>query len=178
MTETPPSDQDQSEHKTAKRTTEVDTVDKQILSDLFTDARNTSGQDIAGKVAVTPATVRNRIDRLERSGVIEGYRPIIDYQTLGRFRVLFICSTGTTARETVSEQVRQLPNVVQTRELLSGTGDLHAVGTVTGTDSLSRLENELSGFDLEIEDISLIAADGMSLDAEFGSTEDTTADTG
>ncbi|WP_128906341.1 Lrp/AsnC family transcriptional regulator [Halorubrum amylolyticum] len=176
MTQTPPSDNAQSDQETAKRITEIDTVDRQILCDLFTDARNTSSRDIADKVDVTPATIRNRIDRLERSDVIEDYRPIISYQTLGRFRVLFICSTGATARETVSERVSRRPNVVQTRELLSGNGDLHVVGTVAGTDSTSQLESELSGFDLEIEDISLIAADEMSLDAEFATTENTTSD--
>ncbi|WP_080509855.1 Lrp/AsnC family transcriptional regulator [Halorubrum saccharovorum] len=176
MTQTPPSDDSHDGQETANRTTEVDVVDRQILSDLFVDARNTSGQDIADKVDVTPATVRNRIDRLERSGVIEGYRPIVNYQTLGRVQVLFICSTGMKDRQRVSNRVSQLPNVIQTRELLSGNGDLHVVGTAGGTDGVAHLESELSEFDLEIEDISLIAADGMSHDAEFDTAENTTPD--
>lgn len=176
MTQTPPSDSAQSERETIDSTTEIDSVDRQILSDLFIDARNTSSRDIADKVDVTPATIRNRIDRLERSGVIEEYRPVVNYQILGRFRALFICTTGSTAGKMVAERVDRLPNVVQTRVLLSGKRDLHVVGTVTGTDTISQLESELSEFDLEVEDISLIAADEASLDTEFTSSENAGAE--
>ena len=55
----------------------LDDIDRQILY-AHTGRPNTSATAIAEQVSVSSATVRNRIARLEESGVIEGYHPTIN----------------------------------------------------------------------------------------------------
>lgn len=60
----------------------LDAIDRQILALLEEDARRTVA-DISAQVALSPAPVKRRIDRLEREGVIRGYTTIIDHGKLG-----------------------------------------------------------------------------------------------
>ncbi|AMQ19549.1 AsnC family transcriptional regulator [Thermococcus peptonophilus] len=53
-----------------------------ILSLLQKNAR-LSYREIAKELGVAVGTVYNRIKRLEESGIIKGYAPIIDYEKLG-----------------------------------------------------------------------------------------------
>lgn len=56
--------------------TELDNIDRQIIGILRTDAR-TSVSNIAQQIKVSRATIQNRIDKLEKSGVITGYTALI-----------------------------------------------------------------------------------------------------
>jgi DNA-binding Lrp family transcriptional regulator len=49
---------------------ELDDVDRGILYELQREARNTTAQEIADLVGVSPGAVRNRIERLEAGGVV------------------------------------------------------------------------------------------------------------
>ncbi|AGB31744.1 putative transcriptional regulator, AsnC family protein [Natrinema pellirubrum DSM 15624] len=92
---------------------DLDDVDRQILADLATDARNTSCPDIANKVDVTPATIRNRIENLVSNDVIEAHRSEINYRQLGFLKVLFICSvnSGRFGELTVAcHRIRLIPS--------------------------------------------------------------------
>ncbi|WP_197463606.1 Lrp/AsnC family transcriptional regulator [Thermococcus peptonophilus] len=60
----------------------VDELDMKILSLLQKNAR-LSYREIAKELGVAVGTVYNRIKRLEESGIIKGYAPIIDYEKLG-----------------------------------------------------------------------------------------------
>ncbi|BAD85680.1 transcription regulator, Lrp/AsnC family [Thermococcus kodakarensis KOD1] len=60
----------------------VDELDMRILSLLQKNAR-LSYREIAKELGVAVGTVYNRIKRLEESGVIKGYAPIVDYEKLG-----------------------------------------------------------------------------------------------
>lgn len=60
----------------------VDELDMKILSLLQKNAR-LSYREIAKELGVAVGTVYNRIKRLEESGVIKGYAPIVDYEKLG-----------------------------------------------------------------------------------------------
>lgn len=61
----------------------LDETDRGILYLLQQNARETTAAEIAEAVGVSAGTVRNRIDRLEEQGVLEGYIPDIDYETAG-----------------------------------------------------------------------------------------------
>ena len=55
----------------------LDPIDREILAILQTDGR-LSGADIGRKVNLSQPAVSARIQRLERSGVITGYRAVVD----------------------------------------------------------------------------------------------------
>lgn len=60
----------------------IDSVDGKILAALHKNCRK-SNLEIANNVKVSSATVKNRIDRLVREGVIERFTVAVDYSNLG-----------------------------------------------------------------------------------------------
>ncbi|WP_209476575.1 Lrp/AsnC family transcriptional regulator [Thermococcus stetteri] len=60
----------------------VDELDMKILALLQKNAR-LSYREIAKELGIAVGTVYNRIKRLEESGIIKGYAPILDYEKLG-----------------------------------------------------------------------------------------------
>ncbi len=60
----------------------IDDLDKDILNALLDDSR-LSYRQIAKKVDVSVATVMNRVNRLEKEGIIKGYTTNLDYEKLG-----------------------------------------------------------------------------------------------
>lgn len=114
---------------------ELDDVDRGILHALQLDARNTPAKEIADSVGVSASTVRNRIERLEEGGVVEGYHPQVNYELAGLpLQILFVCSTPREKRDGVLEEVLQVRGVVDVRETVTGRRNLYveAVGTDTG----------------------------------------------
>ena len=67
----------------APRKAQLDSMDWKILAELQTDARKTY-QEIGDAVSMTRPAVRERILRLEESGVITGYRTEIAPSAAGR----------------------------------------------------------------------------------------------
>jgi Lrp/AsnC family leucine-responsive transcriptional regulator len=63
--------------------TDVDATGLEIIELLRADARRTLA-DIAGRVSLSSAAVKRRIDRLERDGVITGYTVLLDHAKLGQ----------------------------------------------------------------------------------------------
>jgi DNA-binding Lrp family transcriptional regulator len=63
-------------------TVEIDDLDKKIINKLLDDGRM-SFRKIAEAVDSTPATVINRVERLEEEDVISGYGANVDYRKLG-----------------------------------------------------------------------------------------------
>src|SRR5215469_2954349 len=72
---------------------EVDDLDLALLRALAADARQ-SQRALARKVEMSPPAVADRISRLERSGVIRGYRVDIDWAALGFPVVVYIAVTA------------------------------------------------------------------------------------
>jgi len=60
----------------------LDDVDRQILAALLADGR-ASASDLSAVAGVATATATKRRQRLEDAGVIEGYRPVVDFAALG-----------------------------------------------------------------------------------------------
>lgn len=60
----------------------LDDTDRSIIRVLENDAR-TSMRSIAEKVGVSLGTVSNRVKKLEESGIIKGYRVLIDPDQVG-----------------------------------------------------------------------------------------------
>lgn len=61
---------------------QIDRYDRQILECLQQDGR-ISNQDLADKVSLSPSACLRRVRALEDSGLITGYRAVIDAKKLG-----------------------------------------------------------------------------------------------
>lgn len=60
----------------------MDGIDRNILGLLSEDARLTYAE-IAARVGLAPSSVHDRVRKLERSGVIRGYRAEVDHDRMG-----------------------------------------------------------------------------------------------
>jgi len=67
----------------AEESSEIDELDRRILDVLGTDGR-ISWTDLARRVHLAPSSTAERVRRLERIGVIRGYRARVDATALGR----------------------------------------------------------------------------------------------
>ena len=101
---------------------EFDDVDLSILDLLVADAR-ASQRRIAREVGMSPPAVAERIARLERAGVIRGYRAENDRSLLGFSLVTYV--------SVFAENVLQDPN--QVLEALSALPEVEEATIVAGS---------------------------------------------
>lgn len=66
-----------------------DAVDQAIVAVIARDARATLS-DISGEVGLSVSAVQTRLRRLESTGVIAGYRAVLDPEAIGRSLSAFI----------------------------------------------------------------------------------------
>ncbi|MFT4889960.1 MAG: DNA-binding Lrp family transcriptional regulator [Halobacteriales archaeon] len=131
----------------------LDEIDKRILYHFGRDARNTQATTLADEVDVTPATIRNRIDRLEETGIIRGYPADIDYERIeGRMIYLFTCTVPVPERKRLGQEVLDISGVVNVRELMSGRSNLHVSVVGEDTSDISRIAHDISELGIEIEE--------------------------
>lgn len=129
----------------------LDEVDHGILFKLQEDARNVTIEEIASEVEVSSSTVRNRIEKLEGMGVIEGYVPQINYERANfPLHVLFICSAPAEERERLAKEALNSPGVVSVRELLTSRNNLHVETVATDTKDLTAITNRLTSLGFEV----------------------------
>lgn len=135
----------------------IDEIDKRILYYLAQDARNTAAPAIAEEVQVTPATIRNRIRKLEEEGVIRGYHADIDYERIkGRVTYQFSCTAPIPDRDRLAQSALEISGVITVRELMAGHANLSITVVGADTDDVSRIASQLSDLGLEIEDEGVI----------------------
>lgn len=67
----------------AQKSGAIDRVDREILGVLSSHAR-TSWRELGEQVHLSPTSVADRVRRLERDGVIEGYTVRVDPEAFGR----------------------------------------------------------------------------------------------
>ncbi|SIS79222.1 transcriptional regulator, AsnC family [Roseivivax lentus] len=60
----------------------LDDVDRRILRQ-YQATPEVSGQELAERAGVTPATLTRRLDRMRAAGVLRGVRAVIDWAALG-----------------------------------------------------------------------------------------------
>ena len=101
---------------------EIDQMDKNILSVLLDDSRQ-SYRQIAKKLGVSTATVMNRVKELEKE-IIKKYTAILDYEKLGydvEVMVEVRISKGKLLQ--VEKEIAHHPNVFAVYDI---TGDFDA----------------------------------------------------
>jgi Lrp/AsnC family leucine-responsive transcriptional regulator len=67
----------------------LDAIDRQILRELQADGRM-SHAALAEAVGLTTTPLRQRVEKLERHGVIRGYRADVDPELVGRGTMAFV----------------------------------------------------------------------------------------
>lgn len=114
----------------------IDAKDRKIIDILLDDAER-SLRKIAKEVSLSPSSVRNRILRLKRIGVIKKFTISLDYHKLGyniQVIIMITCKTG------FSEAVySRLENIPQIHNIFWTTGPANFIILVRVTDM-----NELS----------------------------------
>ncbi|WP_340102303.1 Lrp/AsnC family transcriptional regulator [Salinibaculum salinum] len=131
----------------------LDNVDRGILHMLQDNARSNSARDIADAIGVSPNTVRNRIEKLEANGVIQGYHPQINYEQAGfQLQVVFVCTTPVTDQSDLADQVFDIPGVIEIHEILSGHDNLTVRAVGHDSDDLTQIATTLEDLGLTITD--------------------------
>lgn len=149
--------------------TKLDEIDRRVVYELMADARNTSAPEIATAVDVSPATIRNRIDRLEDAGVITGYHATVDFEAAdGRLTNLYLCNAPVAERESFASKVRAIPGVINVRELMTGRRNLHVLAIGETIDDLRRIARAISSLGIEIEDEDLVQTESVHPYAPYG----------
>ena len=121
----------------------LDDKDREILKVLRDDAR-IRGKALAARVGLARSTLRERIVRLEKSGIIRGYRTEISDPTLPAVACLLVKLKQTPSPQVVL-RLKRLPEV---RRCLSLAGELDLLVDVAA-ESLARLNqirDEISSF--------------------------------
>ena len=103
----------------------LDDIDRQILDLLQLDARRTV-RDIASRVGLTVAPTKRRIDRLQSTGVIEGYTVRVNLAKAGSGleAVVELRVVGDMDLQTILSFATQIPEV---KEVVTLAGDPDAL---------------------------------------------------
>jgi DNA-binding Lrp family transcriptional regulator len=151
----------------------LDEIDQRIIHALLSDARNTTATTIAEGLNVSDETVRNRIDRLEDAGVIQGYTATVDFERAGgRLTSLYMCTVPAAERERLALAAQSIPGVINVRVLMAGRRDLQVVAVGEDTEALRKIARSLSELDIRIEDEELVQTEIRSPYAPFAPEED------
>jgi DNA-binding Lrp family transcriptional regulator len=139
---------------------ELDEVDRAILHLLQEDARFTSAADIAKEVDVTANTVRNRIQRLEESGIIKGFVPLIDYEKADfKLTVVIRCTAPIPERTELAKEALGVGGVIEVRELMTGRRNVEVTVVADEDEQLTDAATALAELGFEIDDEELVKKD-------------------
>lgn len=129
----------------------LDETDLGILHLLQKDARNNTPVDIAKQLPVSDQTVRNRIAKMERMGVLEGYVPVINYQNAGfSIRLEFCCTAPLQRREELAQAALELPHVVRVEEMLSSHENVRILAVSNDSDEINEIATKIDELGLTI----------------------------
>lgn len=107
--------------------TRLDAIGRNILQELSRDGR-ISNIELADRVGLSPSACLRRVQELERSGIIKGYRAVIDPAKLGLTFLAYVTvglSSHTKASQAdfeaamaLAPEVRECHNITGTIEYL------------------------------------------------------------
>jgi Lrp/AsnC family leucine-responsive transcriptional regulator len=120
----------------------IDEVDRKILRLLQTDAR-ASRAALGKQVGISPPAVHERIKKLERSGVICGYRAVLDARATGNELTAFVlvATTGSHFEDAFIDEVSRHSEVLECHHV---TGEYSLLLKVR-TSAIPALERLLLG---------------------------------
>jgi len=101
---------------------ELDELDLRIVELLLKDGRTPAAQ-IAEQIGLSRPAVADRLDKLERQGVVRGTTAVIDPVALGRSITAFIAARGVTLSPAASKKFRELMARDEVVEVHTVAGD-------------------------------------------------------
>ena len=122
---------------------DLDAIDRRIIAALVEDGRMTV-TDLAAQVGLSKTPAQVRLKKLVDSGVIRGFRAIVDPAKLGMDHVAFaevkLSDTRETALREFNDAVRRIPEVEECHMIASSfdyllkvrTADIRRYRTVLG----------------------------------------------
>ena len=114
----------------------LDTIDLRILDELRRDARIT-WRDLGEAVHLSPTSAADRVRRLERDGVVEGYTVRVDPAALGRtVRAVIDVSLGAGVHVDDFEARLADRDEVAFAAYVTGTADYSIIVECRGADGL------------------------------------------
>jgi DNA-binding Lrp family transcriptional regulator len=122
----------------------MDAIDWKILATLQAEGRLTV-TELAQRVSLSAAPCHRRLRELERTGVIRGYRAIIDPAAIGLgFEVLVQVTMDREDAATITEFEHRLPEIPQVRhaERLFGDPDYLLRVATAGLEAYQALRDE------------------------------------
>lgn len=129
-----------------ENTLKLDDIDQQILSILQNDGRETASH-IAEKIKLSVPAAAERIKKLQESGIIKGFRAVLDPKMLGMdiSALITIVSDSSRFYEKVVNKAIEEPEVIR---CFSTTGDgSHVLLVLTkNTHSLERLLRKIQSW--------------------------------
>ncbi|HEX9313445.1 MAG TPA: Lrp/AsnC family transcriptional regulator [Actinomycetota bacterium] len=113
----------------------MDERDLVILQALQEDARATFAE-IGERVGLAASTVHDRVRKLERAGVIRGYRAEVDAESLGLFVTSLVSVMPLDPRQPddLPDRVRELPEVEACHSVAGDENYILKVRTRTTSD--------------------------------------------
>ena len=121
----------------------IEELDRKILTVLNRDARM-SFRRIAKELRISPTTLYNKVKKLERSGVLKGYIPLINKESVG-YDLMAIISLRVRQEKDIEVQkaIAKFPQVGAVYEV-TGDWDLILVCYFKGRNDLTNfLKKEL-----------------------------------
>lgn len=102
--------------------TEIDAIGDRILLELTRDGR-ISNVELANRVGLSPSACLRRVQEFERTGVIEGYRAVIDRAAIGTGFAAYV-AVGLSVHTKVAQEAfeRAIARSAQVRECHNVTG--------------------------------------------------------
>jgi len=121
---------------------QIDNYDRQILLQLQQDGR-ISNQDLADRIGLSPSPCLRRVRVLEESGIILGYRALLDTKALGLSLMALIhisMDQHTPERFTNFEsQISQMPEVLECLLIAGQAADYQLKVVVKDMDAYQEL---------------------------------------
>ncbi|MEK6886234.1 MAG: AsnC family transcriptional regulator [Nanoarchaeota archaeon] len=105
---------------TAREVVKIDELDAKLLR-LISDKARMPLLEIAQTIKTSPQVVKNRIKKLTKEGIIQGYRALIDVSFLGyRYYKTYINLTNTERIKELEEFCLQHPNILNINRTIGG----------------------------------------------------------
>lgn len=127
--------------------TKLDAIDHRILQALRADGR-ISNQELAGRIGLSPSACLRRVQELERTGAIAGYRAVIDRAATGGGFLAYV-TVGLTRHTKDAQQIfeRAMASAPQVREVHNVTGAVEYLLRVETADleAYKRFHTEVLG---------------------------------
>lgn len=127
----------------------INVLDQKILKALNKNAR-VSFRKLAKELKISPTTLHNRVKRLEDSGVLKGYIPLIDKASIGyHFTAIIGLRVKQERDAAVQEAISKFPQVGAVYEI-TGDWDLILICDFKGREELTHfIKKELPLSDIE-----------------------------